>query len=173
MIRSIALFAAAIPLLAQNPMTDAVKSAYNRMKQNLIETAEVMPEADYGYRLTPPQRPFGEWIEHTAAGNYAFCAAMRGTPPPDAAKALPGLKSKGEIRRGLAESFEYCDGALNGMTDQKALSEVVTGERKSYPVQAMISLIGSLNEHYGNLVGYFRSRGIVPPSSARGARTKK
>jgi hypothetical protein len=71
-------------------MTGAVKSAYHRMKQNLVEIADVMPETDYTYRLTSPQRWFGEWIEHTAAGNDAHCAAMLGTAPPEAAKALSG-----------------------------------------------------------------------------------
>ncbi len=173
MIRPIVLFAFALPLLAQNPVTDAVKSAYNRIKQNLVETAGVMPESDYGYRLTPAQRPFGEWIEHTAAGNYNFCSTIGGKTPPEAMKALSGLKAKADIQRGLKESFDYCDAALEGIDDQKATSEVTIGARKAYPVQAMISLVASLNEHYGNLVGYLRSKGIVPPSSARSARTKK
>src|SRR5690349_15122783 len=95
---------AAAPVFAQNPMTDAIKGAYGRMKQNLIETAEAMPEGDYGYRLTKEQRPFGDWLEHVAMGNYGYCSAMRGAQPPDAAKSLQALKAKSEIQQALKAS---------------------------------------------------------------------
>jgi hypothetical protein len=58
------------------------------------------------------------------------------------------------------------------MTDAKATAQATVADRKVYPVQPMVSLVASLNEHYGNLVGYLRSKGIVPPSSARAAQKK-
>ena len=69
--------------------------------------------------------------------------------------------------RSLRESFEFCDTALKQMNDKRALAESQSGERTTYPVQAMLGLLSSLNSHYGNLVGYLRTRGIVPPSTAR------
>ena len=50
--------------------------------------------------------------------------------------------------------------ALLPLIAQNPLTQAVT-------VKAMISLVASLQEHYGNLVGYLRTKGIVPPSSAR------
>jgi uncharacterized damage-inducible protein DinB len=140
---------------------------YQEMRRNLVETAEAMPEEHYTFRLTPEQRPFGEWIAHTAISNYGFCSGIRGESPPDT-KHLRGLSGKAAIVKAIRESFEYCDAALKGMTDQKALSEVMIGTRKTYPVQGMITLLVSGSQHYGNLVGYLRSKGIVPPSTARG-----
>ena len=167
------VFAAAVPLLAQNPVTDALKNSYSRMKQNLIETAEVMPESDYGFKLTPQQRAFGQWLGHTAMGNYNFCAAIRGATPPEAMKSIEGLSSKADLSKALKDSFDYCDEAVNALTDQKATTQIAVGDRKAYPVTTYVSLVASLNEHYGNLVGYLRSKGIVPPSTARAARSKK
>lgn len=138
----------------------SVIARYNTVKQNLIEAAEAMPENDYGYRLTPPQRPFGAWIGHTAAGNFNVCAAIKGDKPESRATEP---KTKAELKAALTASFEYCDAALTSKTDQEALT-AVDGR---YPVNAMIGLIASLNEHYGNLVGYLRSKGITPPSTAR------
>ncbi len=166
------LFALALPLLADNPVTDTVKAAYGRMKQNLIETAEAMPEADYSFRLTKEQRAFSEWLEHTATGNYNFCSAIRGQAAPEEAKSLHGLTSKSEIQQALKKSFDYCDGALSEVDDQKMVKELAIGDRKVRPVQPMINLVASLNEHYGNLVGYLRSRGVVPPSTARASQKK-
>ena len=152
---------------AQSPLVDAINSQYKPMKLNFIEAAAAVPEADYSYRLTPPQRPLGEWIRHTAQGNYTRCAAMLGKQAPPEAKAAGEAKSKADVQKVVQASFEYCDAALKAITDRAALTEVTIGGKQSYPVAAMVSLIASLNEHYGNMVGYLRMKGITPPSTAR------
>lgn len=153
-----------------NPLTDTVMTRYRTARQNLVETAEAMPEDQYGFRLTPAQRPFGEWIGHTAMGNYFFCATIKGEAPPDTSN-LHHLTKKGDFVEAIRKSFEYCDAALAGMTDKKAVEAVTAGGKTSYPVQGMVGLVASDNEHYGNLVGYLRSKNITPPSSrARGVK---
>ena len=156
---------------SQNPLTDAVMARYKSVRQNLIESAEVMPEDGYSFRLSAPQRPFGEWIGHTAMGNYGYCSVIKGEKTPDTHH-LHGLTRKTELSKALADSFEYCDQALKDMDDRKALTEHTIDDKKVYPVQGMIALVSSTNEHYGNLVGYLRSKGIMPPSSARAAHKK-
>jgi hypothetical protein len=159
-------------MFAQNPVVQAVTANYNRIKQNLVETAEVMPEENYSFKLSPAQREFGAWLEHTAQGNYSICAAIRASAPPEESKKVAGLTSKADLQRALQASFAYCDAALADMTDAKAVAETSIGERKVVPVQSMVTLVGFLNEHYGNLVGYLRNKGIVPPSTARSAKKK-
>jgi hypothetical protein len=166
------LWAVALPLMAQNPVTDVVRTNYERLKQDMIETAELMPAESYDYRLTPPQRPFSGWIEHTASGNYRMCAMMLGRAEPDAAKGVHGLSQKAEIAKALRDSFTYCDAALGEMNDPKALAAVDFNGRKYPAVQVMIGLVASLSEHYGNLVGYLRMKGIEPPSTARASGKK-
>jgi uncharacterized damage-inducible protein DinB len=153
---------------SQNPLTDAVMARYKTIRQNLIESAEAMPEESYGFRLTPAQRPFGEWIGHVALGNYNFCGVIKGEKPPDM-EALHALTGKAELVKALTESFEFCDAALKGLDDRKALAGFSVGGKKLYPVQGMIGLVASGNEHYGNIVGYLRSKGVTPPSSAHAA----
>ncbi len=166
------LCALALPLFAQNPVTDVVRSNYDRLKQDMIETAELMPAENYDFRLTPPQRPFSGWIEHTAIGNYRMCSMMFGRTEPDSAKALHSLSQKAEIVKALRDSFDYCDSALSEMNDQKAVREIEFNGRKYPAVQVMIGLVASLSEHYGNLVGYLRSKGIEPPSTTRASKKK-
>jgi hypothetical protein len=158
----VSVFAQATP----NPLTDAVMSRYKTIRQNLVEAAQTMPEEHYAFRLTPAQRPFGEWIGHVAMGNMFYCATVKGEAAPDTSH-VHQLTSKSDLVEAIQKSFDYCDEALKGMTDQKALGEVTVGGKKVYPVQGMIGVVASGNEHYGNLVGYLRSKGITPPSSAR------
>jgi hypothetical protein len=157
----------AISAFGQSPLVDVINSQYKPMKLNFTEAAAAIPAADFEFRLTPPQRPLGEWISHTAQGNYSRCAAMLGKETPPESKAAGAAKSKEDVQRVIHASFEYCDAALKGMTDHTALTEVTIAGKKSYPVTAMVSLIASLNEHYGNMVGYLRMKGITPPSTAR------
>ena len=130
-----------------------------------------MPEEHYEFRLTPAQRSFSGWIAHTAMLNYNSCARMQGVPRPQTDH-LDHLTGKEALQAALHESFAFCDTALKQMNDIHALTELQSGERTTYPVQAMFGLLSSLNSHYGNLVGYLRTRGIVPPSTAR-AQSKK
>ena len=146
---------------------------YATAKLNLIETAAVMPEADYGFKLTPAQRSFAEWMEHTAEMNYGLCSTILAEAAPKD-KVHKGVTAKAEVERTLKESFDYCDRAFHSMDDAKALTEIdAGGGRKVVPASAMIGLLINWNEHYGNLVGYMRSKGLTPPTTARAQRLQK
>jgi hypothetical protein len=145
-----------------NPLVTAFTARYNSAKQNLIGSAEAMPEAEYSFKLSPTQRTFAEWIQHTAAGNYSSCASLGGQPAE--AHKMPEGASKAEYQKDLAASFDFCDTVIKGMDDLKALTANKDGK---YPVNAMFGLIAGLNDHYGNMVGYLRAKGITPPSSAK------
>lgn len=147
-----------------NPLTDAIQTRYKRIRADLLDAAEVMPQEFYSFRLTPAQRTYAEWVAHAAGSNYSSCSAIQGEKTPDTT-ALAEMKRKGELSKALLESFQYCDSALSGMTDQKALATPKV-------VQGMVNLVSSDNEHYGNMVGYLRSKGVTPPSTARAMKKK-
>ena len=157
-------------LLAADPIVSSFKTRYETAKLNFIQSAEAMPAEAMDFKLTPVQRSFGDWISHTAGMNYSTCAGMAGkpTPPHEAAKAT----TKPAIEKVIRESFAYCDSVIAPMTDAQALTEVTIGNRKILPVDSMIGYIANLNAHYGNMVGYMRMKGVVPPSTARAAKKK-
>ena len=163
-------FLVASSVLGADPIMSAFKTRYETAKLNFIQSAEAMPAESMDYKLTPVQRTFGDWISHTAGMNYSTCAGMAGKPAPahEAAKAT----TKPAIEKVIRESFAYCDSVIEAMTDAQALTEVTIGNRKVMPVDAMIGYIANLNAHYGNMVGYMRMKGVVPPSTARAAKKK-
>ena len=75
------------------------------------------------------------------------------------------MKEKAEVSRALKDSFAYCADALRNMTDQKAISSAQVST-------AFLHLVVHNNEIYGNIVGYLRVNGIVPPSTAARANQK-
>jgi len=147
-------------LHAQNNLTSAaVQRYFNPIRRNLEASAELMPAEKYSFRLTPGQNTFAEWMNHSSERNYRDCAALRGESEPEAAKRLPSLKEKAEVMQTLKDSFAYCAAALEKMDDQKAGSSPEMSA-------AFLHVIVHNNEIYGNVVGYLRSSGIVPPSTA-------
>ena len=153
-----------------NPISQAVKSVWEGARRNLAESADQMPEADYAFKPTESVRTFGAILAHVAGANYVFCAAARGQKPPYEEDAFEkSAKTKAEIVKALKDSLAYCDAAYNALTDRTAAESITmpfsmgTQARAS----ALIRNSGHLEEHYGNLVTYFRIKGMVPPSSRR------
>jgi len=147
-------------LHAQNNLTNAaVQRYFNPVRRNLEASAEVMPAAKYGFRLTAGQMTFAEWMNHSSERNYRDCSTLKSEPAPDAMKRLPNLKDKAEVTQALKDSFAYCAAALEMMDDQKVASSPQMSA-------AFLHIIVHNNEIYGNVVGYLRSSGIVPPSTA-------
>jgi hypothetical protein len=150
------VFAAAAA--AQNPFMQAYMPRYNTMKQNLIESARAMPEEHYSFKLTPEQRAFGDWIGHTIMLMHNSCAAIRGEKPaPMDHSKHGGSQPKAELVKALEEASANCDAALKDMPDATALTRA----------NPMLVLLTNMASHYGNMVGYMRSKNIVPPSTAR------
>jgi hypothetical protein len=152
---------------AQTLTTAAMQRYFNPIRRNLEAASDVMPADKYGFRLTDAQMSFAEWMIHSAQRNYTDCATLKGEQAPDAAKSLASLKSKDEVSKAVKDSFAYCAAALDSIDDQKVLSS-------PQMANAFLHIIVHNNEIYGNVVGYLRVSGIVPPSTAgRGAGKKQ
>lgn len=157
---------AAGALQAQNYLTTTATERYfNVVRKNLEASADVMPAEKYSFRLTDGQMTFAEWLVHSTQRNYSDCAALKEESTPAAEQQAAKLKEKAEVSKALKDSFNYCAEALQNMTDQKAISTAKIS-------MAFLHLVVHNNEIYGNIVGYLRVSGIVPPSTASRANQK-
>jgi uncharacterized damage-inducible protein DinB len=170
MLAACASSAAAQAGSSANPVSDAIRSAWSGAERNIKESADQMPEADYGFRPVDTVRTFGEILSHVAGANYVYCAAAKGEKSPHAEDEFEkSATTKAAIVKALGDSLAYCDAIFTSLTDATA-GEMVTGPfggRQRPRASALLGNIGHLNEHYGNLVTYFRIKGMVPPSSRR------
>jgi hypothetical protein len=159
------LFAPAI--FAQSNLKTAYQRYFTPVRKNLEGAADAMPADKYGYKLTPGQMSYAEWLIHSAQRNYADCAVVKGESAPVSADTLAAMTSKDAVSKALKDSFNYCAGILEAVDESKALASPQTA-------YSYLHVIVHNNEIYGNIVGYLRSSGIVPPSTAgRGAMQKK
>jgi hypothetical protein len=160
--------AEAQPPANPSPVASAVRSAWEGTKRNLTRSAERMPDADYGFRPVDTVRTFGQILAHVAGANYVFCAAAKGEPSPYAEAAFEKTAAtRAQIIKALSDSVAYCDAAYAALDDKRAgeAVELPFGMGKGARALPLILNTGHLQEHYGNLVTYFRIKGMVPPSS--------
>lgn len=158
---------------AQGPLMQSILPKFETARLDIVETAELFPDADYAYKLNAPQRSIGEWMQHNITMNYSTCSQISNTPPIDTSK-VRTITSKSELLPILQQSFDYCGAAFKAFNDETALKSFqVQGRPAAIPANVMISLLTLWNEHYGNLVGYIRTKGMVPPSTARVAKNAK
>jgi uncharacterized damage-inducible protein DinB len=163
----------AIPASAQspapaNPIASGVRTSWDGAKRNLTRSADEMPASDYGFRPVDTVRTFGQILAHVAGANYVFCSAAKGEKSPHAEDAFEKTATtRAQIVKALADSIAYCDAAYAALDDRHAaeMVELPFGMGKGARALPLMMNTGHLQEHYGNLVTYFRVKGMVPPSS--------
>jgi DinB family protein len=159
------LGAAQTPAPSSDPISQSIRAAWAAAKRNIVESAEQMPEADYAFKPVDTVRSFGAILAHVAGANYVLCGPARNdTKTYEEDSFEKTAKTKANIVKALNESIAYCDAAYDALTDKTA-GEMISGNTAR--AQRLISNAGHLQEHYGNLVTYFRIKGMVPPSSRR------
>ncbi len=160
----IGAFTAASALYAQNPFSTDTKNAYNGIKNTVTRAAEEMPEADYSYSTVPGKtRTYGEIVSHIADIQMVLCGLVKGEQKQPTFEKTK--KTKAEATAALKESFDYCDGVYNSMTDADGATMVKMFGRDLTKLGVLNFNIAHDNEMYGTAVVYLRMKDLVPPSS--------
>lgn len=147
-----------------NPLSAAAKYMYGVTKNDVLKSAEEMPEENYSFKPVGTVRSFGQLVGHVADAQYEFCSAILGDGK-QSRGVEKGKTSKADLIQGLKDGFAYCDQAYNGMTDAHA-AEVIKFFGHDAPKLTILDFNSLHNmEHYGNMVTYLRIKGLVPPSS--------
>jgi len=156
------------------PTTTAfLRNMYNGNKNNIIRSAEKVPEDLYGLRPGAQEevRTFGQHLAHVANYNFLWCSQAKGEKNPNTGVNFERtLKSKAEIQKVLADSFAHCDPVYAGLTEENGAQvleiQQENGRVTSNTRMALLMLnVVHNNEVYGSLVTTMRIKSIVPPSS--------
>lgn len=164
-----------VPVFAQapeNPLSTWLRTAFTNNHNNIVRSAEKMPEENYGLRPGPQQevRTFGQQLGHVANFNYLWCSQAKGEKNPNAGNNLEKLTTKAEFMKALNDAFAYCDAVYGALTDTSGTETVnITQENgrqtKNLRMALLILNYGHNNEIYGSMVTYMRMKSIVPPAS--------
>ena len=130
--------------------------------------AEDFPEDKYDFKPTPAQRSFAEQLLHAAGANYFFTSpAMGRKPPSEEDPKRDQYKTKADVVSFVKKSFADGATAIKAKGD-KGMSDLLVDPFSHQQVRVSDFAYGFIEhdgEHYGQLVGYYRLAGLVPPES--------
>lgn len=157
----------ALTLSAQAPLSfiDELKGNYTGIKNNILSSAEKMPEEHYSFKPSPDVRDFGQEVAHAADIQTRLCSMALNAPQQGTAAQKT---TKADLIAALKESNDLCDKAYASLTAANA-SEArpfLFGQRTLFGV--LDFNVAHHNETYGTMVPYLRMKGVVPPSSDKG-----
>lgn len=143
---------------------DLIKD-WQDQKEMMIKIADAMPEDKFGYKSTPAQRSYGEQIMHVATVNVDLLKVVGGTTTPPSFTA-DSAKTKADILKALAESYDYGIAVLNEQTDA-GMTETINAAFLGPSTRGRMFwfLLGHSMDIYGQMVVYLRLNSIVPPAS--------
>jgi uncharacterized damage-inducible protein DinB len=124
-----------------------------------IKVAEQMPEADYGFKLTPAQMSFAEQMAHIGNANYYFYGTLAGEKP---AATKPASLSKADVIAFLDKSFAYAEGVLSKTTPEQ-LAKMYSAEGTQMSGLELVMLaFDHTTHHRASTEMYLRAKGITP-----------
>ncbi|MGA2877909.1 MAG: DinB family protein [Bryobacteraceae bacterium] len=142
---------------AQAPSTPAKSftEQFQDVNRRLLAMARDFAEAKYGYRATKDVRSFGEIIVHVSSGNAYAAKAGRGEKAN-----WDEIDPKGYTTKAATVAL-----LEKTIADANATLKATPADRFTMNVQPWLAVIEHAGEHYGQLVVYYRSNGMVPPES--------
>src|SRR4051812_16685824 len=156
------------PPKAAKGVAEVVLESWNGVGKKLIAMAEDFPEDKYDFKPTPAQRSFAEQLLHAAGANYYFINLVRGEKPPAEEDAKrENYKTKADVVAFVKKSFADGAAAIQSKGD-KGLTSTLDDPFAHQKVRVLDYAYGFIEhcgEHYGQLVGYYRLAGLVPPES--------
>ena len=148
--------------------SQAVLESWNDIGRKLTAMAEDFPEDKYDYKPTPAQRSFAEQLLHAAGANYYFTNVVMGQKPPaEEDPKRDQYKTKADVVAFVKKSFADGAAAIKAKGD-KGMNSLLVDPFSHQQVRVSDMAYGFIEhggEHYGQLVGYYRLSGLVPPES--------
>jgi len=139
-----------------------------------VPAAEAMPEDKYSFAPTNGEfkgvRNFAQQVKHVAAANYMIGAAILVEKAPVELGGENGpdsLTSKADIVKFLKDSFAYLHKAVGSINEKNLVEPVKSpfGSGNTTRLGLATMVVGHCFDHYGQMVEYLRTNGIIPPAS--------
>ncbi|MBV8846705.1 MAG: DinB family protein [Bryobacterales bacterium] len=140
-----------------------VKAAYLKhlktSRDFTLKVAEQMPEADYGFKLTPPQMSFGEQITHLAQTQAFLLAPLSGS---QSGPAKPASSSKKDIIAFVRQSFDNSIAIVSKLTPEQLAKTYSSGEGMMTGLETLMFIMDHTTHHRASAEMYLRAKGITP-----------
>ena len=155
-----------LDLAQSRTLTLEIKEVHDRIRQDVVQSAERMPAEHFDFQPTPDVRTFGQLVGHVATNLYVMCAAAGAENNPNPALVEQRVSGKADLVDVLKAAYDYCEEALASLNDVNGLN-TVSASREGTRLSFLLAAIEHTSLHYGNMVTYMRLQGLAPTSSDR------
>jgi uncharacterized damage-inducible protein DinB len=166
-----------VELLKTDPAPPAAAAAdilfsLASVETEVMQLAEAVPEAKYGWKPGPGVRTFQQVLLHIAYGNHLILNIAEGAEPDDVKKIIDengrieqGPISKEKTLLALTETFGEIHAYLDDVRAQALTHDMQFFDQKTTRRGILIWLDTHMGEHLGQAIAYARMNGITPPWS--------
>jgi uncharacterized damage-inducible protein DinB len=150
---------AGLPAFAQTDIKAAVLKHLKTSRDFTLKVAEQMPEADYGFKLTPPQMSFAEQITHLAQEQAGFLAAFSNEKPNSG---KPASMNKKDVLAYVRQAFDSSIDKVSKLTPAQISKTYMSGEGTMTGLELLMFMMDHTTHHRASAEMYLRAKGITP-----------
>lgn len=150
---------AALPALAQTDAKATILKHLKTSKDFTLKVAAQMPEADYGFKLTPPQMSFAEQLVHLSSSMDSLVAPLAGETP---VFAKPASMSKKDVMAFIQKSFDATIERVSRLTPAQISKTYNSGEGTMTGLEMLLFVLDHNTHHRASAEMYLRAKGITP-----------
>ena len=123
-----------------------------------LKVADQMPEAEYGFKLTPPQMSFAEQMTHLAQDQAEFLAPFLGSRQ-DPGK--PASMNKKDVTAYVRQTFDKTIDTVSKLTPAQMDRSYDFGGSMT-GLELLMFLMDHTTHHRASAEMYLRAKGITP-----------
>lgn len=154
-----ALFAiTAAPAFGQTDLKGVLLKHLKTSREFTIKVAGQMPEADYGFKLTPPQMSFADQMVHLSQALEIMGSPLFGKSDPG----KPASMNKQDVVDFVGKSFDRTIDRVSKMTPEQ-LNRTYQGEGgPTTGFEIVMMMLDHSTHHRASAEMYLRAKGITP-----------
>ena len=147
------------PASAQTDITAIVAKHLTTSRDFTLKVADQMPEADYGFKLTPPQMSFAEQMAHLAEEQAGLLAPLTGEKPKPS---KPASMSKKDVIAFVRQSFDRSIMTVAKLTPAQITKSYAGFEGSQTGLELLMFVLDHTTHHRASAEMYLRAKGITP-----------
>ncbi len=146
------------PARAQTDVRDIVVKHLTTSRDFTLKVADQMPDADYGFKLTPPQMSFAEQMAHLADDQAGLLAPLTGAKPKPS---KPASMSKKDVIAFVRQSYDTSIAIVSKLTPAQ-ISQTYQAAGSMTGLELLMFVLDHSTHHRASAEMYLRAKGITP-----------
>ena len=146
------------PASAQTDVSAIIVKHLTTSRDFTLKVADQMPEADYGFKLTPPQMSFAEQMAHLADDQAGLLAPLTGEKPKPS---KPASMSKKDVIAFVRQSYDTSIAIVSKLTPAQ-ISQTYQAAGSMTGLELLMFVLDHSTHHRASAEMYLRAKGITP-----------